>query len=306
MKDKELVVASPFSFDVQQIISQAVEKGTGVEVMRELYAMRNEMKKEAAKEAYNLALAAFQAACPTINKSKAVIIGGARRYSYAPLDDIISQVKGLLKESGFSYSFNAEFKEGAQIITCTARHEAGHSEIATFRAPTESNAGMSEVQKHGAALTFAKRYAFCQVFGIMTGDEDMDAGKEQEGSEPPKTQAKTYAPPPKTDPPKTDPETTKTKNFKFLQEMENCKKALVDMLGKEAGEGTYYNTLADGGYAHANEIAEKNRQVAAYRAMRNIIKEASRPKKSTAAEMGAEISKDMKEGYIAPKEGNLL
>ena len=36
---------------------------------------------------------------------------------------------------------------------------------------------MSAQQKVGAALTFAKRYAFCNAFGIMTGDEDNDANQ---------------------------------------------------------------------------------------------------------------------------------
>ena len=34
---------------------------------------------------------------------------------------------------------------------------------------------MSQTQVEAAALTFAKRYAFCNAFGILTGDEDTDA-----------------------------------------------------------------------------------------------------------------------------------
>jgi hypothetical protein len=34
---------------------------------------------------------------------------------------------------------------------------------------------MSDTQVTAAALTFAKRYAFCNVFGILTGDEDNEA-----------------------------------------------------------------------------------------------------------------------------------
>jgi hypothetical protein len=34
---------------------------------------------------------------------------------------------------------------------------------------------MSQSQVAAAATTFAKRYAFCNAFGILTGDEDTDA-----------------------------------------------------------------------------------------------------------------------------------
>jgi hypothetical protein len=40
--------------------------------------------------------------------------------------------------------------------------------------PLGTEAFMSEVQKFGARATFAKRYAFCDAFGIITGDKDND------------------------------------------------------------------------------------------------------------------------------------
>jgi hypothetical protein len=148
--------------------------------------MRTQLKQEWAKEEYNRALSEFQARCPAIAKTKIVKDKhGDVRYKYAPLESIIEQVKDLLHASGFSYTFNAVYEReiisdkgmksgGAQIITCTARHIAGWSEVAEFRSPIDWDAYMSDVQKQGSAMTFAKRYAFCSVFGIMTGDEDDD------------------------------------------------------------------------------------------------------------------------------------
>ena len=45
---------------------------------------------------------------------------------------------------------------------------------------------MSQTQVEAAALTFAKRYAFCNAFGILTGDEDTDASPEtaEHGNQP--------------------------------------------------------------------------------------------------------------------------
>src|SRR5262249_52436437 len=52
--------------------------------------------------------------------------------------------------------------------SCRARHEVGCG----WRAI------MSQTQVVAAALTFAKRYAFCNAFGILTGNEDTDAQPE--------------------------------------------------------------------------------------------------------------------------------
>src|SRR3990167_3791525 len=43
---------------------------------------------------------------------------------------------------------------------------------------------MNAAQKVASALTYAKRYAFCNAFGILTGDADDDARLTGNGDEP--------------------------------------------------------------------------------------------------------------------------
>jgi hypothetical protein len=54
---------------------------------------------------------------------------------------------------------------------------------------------MTDQQKHGARVTFAKRYAFCNALGILTGDEDLDgAGTDKKPAPlPTNTKAKILA-----------------------------------------------------------------------------------------------------------------
>ena len=290
MENKSLT--TPFVFDVQEVIEQAVKAGTAVEVMEKLLQMRNLMKAEAAKEAYNIALSEFQAACPTIQKKKKVAFKDTK-YSYAPLDEIIEQVKGLLKASGFSYTFDAVYADAAQTITCTARHIAGHSETASFRAPTQSNAGMNEIQKNGAAMTYAKRYAFCQVFGITTGDEDTD-GAGQNGNGKPETPAKSAA------------------DAKYMAAIKKAVDELVYILGETAGMQTYKNMLAGLGYEYADEITDRATRETAYKSLVELVKQAKEadakakkfaaektPAKSNAAELGKEVA-DAVKGKLKP------
>lgn len=159
---------------IQLLIAQAVEKGTPVETMEKLLAMRKELKAEYAKEQFDIAMANFQSECPVIVKTAKVLEKDniKVRYMYAPLDTIVEQVKGIVSKYGLSYTIRITNDEKNITATCKVTHSAGHSEESAFVVPIGTEQFMSESQKYGARATFAKRYAFCNAFGIMTGEED--------------------------------------------------------------------------------------------------------------------------------------
>lgn len=170
-------------FNLEQLISQGITKGLPIETMKELLAMRKELKDEWAKEQYYNSLSTFQSKCPIISKTKDVLNkdGVSKRYSYAPLEDIVSQVKELLKDCGFSYTLTSKQEKNEYISICTVHHKDGHSEISEFKLPLEDSQYMSSIQKVGSTRTYANRYCFCNAFGIMTEDEDNDGNiKENE------------------------------------------------------------------------------------------------------------------------------
>ncbi len=167
---------------IESLISQAISNNTSVDTMEKLLAMRRELKAEYAKEQYDTAMSNFQATCPVIEKTKVVKTNqGQIAYKYAPLEDIITQVKSMISENGFSYSVDTKTDELNITAICTIKHIAGHSESSSFTVPLGNRTNiMSASQQVAAAITYAKRYAFCNVLGILTGDEDTDAKKEEE------------------------------------------------------------------------------------------------------------------------------
>lgn len=180
MKDKEtkgVALVSPTS--AEALIGQAIQKGVDVGTMERLLAMRTQIKAEQAKEAFNRAMAAFQAECPTIVKTKEVRTrSGIVAYKYAPIESIVSQVKPYLQRNGFSYTTQIDLTEKGVRATCKVVHEAGHTEESSMEVPLGNKTDiMSQSQVTAAASTFAKRYAFCNAFGILTGDEDNDGAK---------------------------------------------------------------------------------------------------------------------------------
>jgi len=171
---------------IEGMIALAITNKVDVGTMERLMAMRKELKVEKAKEDFDKAMASFQAECPTIKKTKMVKTNaGVLAYKYAPIEDIVDQVKGLIKKNGFSYSSNmAIIKDAGTTIKVSLKitHSGGHSEITEMSVPLGTKTGiMSDSQVVAAASTFAKRYAFCNAFGILTEDEDNEkAMKEKE------------------------------------------------------------------------------------------------------------------------------
>jgi hypothetical protein len=64
---------------------------------------------------------------------------------------------------------------------CTVKHQDGHFETTDIDVPlTTLTKIMSKPQQVAATVTFAKRYALKNAFGIETEDEDTDAQGEEE------------------------------------------------------------------------------------------------------------------------------
>lgn len=160
--------------EVQLLISQAVENKVPVETLEKLLDLRDRVKIEQGKEAFDIDMSVFQGECPIINKTKIVKDNrGNELYKYAPLDQIVRQVKALLTKCNFSYSIKTETNEKNVKATCIARHRLGHKEESSMEVPLGTKTAiMSQTQVVASALTFAKRYSFCDVFGIMTGEDD--------------------------------------------------------------------------------------------------------------------------------------
>jgi hypothetical protein len=163
----------------QALIQAAIEKNVPIEILERLLAMRERLQKEQAEIAFREAMSLFQSKCPIIGKSKAVKNkdGKTTRYKYAPLDEIVRQVQPLIFECGLSYDIEARFVQDPSAVEVTVRvsHNLGHSKETSFQAPVDPESYMNAPQKGASASTFAKRYAFCNAFGILTGDEDDDA-----------------------------------------------------------------------------------------------------------------------------------
>src|SRR6266851_9767896 len=163
---------------VDLLITQAISNNVSVETLERLLIMREKWKAQQAKEAYFISMAEFQNECPIIKKTKKVYNKqGIFLYPYAPIESIIYQVRPLIYKHGFSYAMITVPDKEYGIVSCIIRHVEGHEIIhPPVRYPLGERTNiMSATQQYAAALTYAKRYAFCDAFGIMTGNVDTDS-----------------------------------------------------------------------------------------------------------------------------------
>ncbi len=175
MEQQNLIIQENNS--AEKLIEQAIDKNVPIETMEKLLGMRRELRAEWAKTKFDESMAKFQGECPVIVKTKN---GGKTKmgivaYKYAPLDEIVSKTKSLIQDNGFSYLIKTEMKKDTVKVICIVKHKFGHSEDTSVVMPLSTRTDiMSAPQQTAATITFAKRYAFCNAFGILTGDEDND------------------------------------------------------------------------------------------------------------------------------------
>lgn len=164
------------------LMVEAVRSGN-IEVMERVMAIRRELKAEAAREAFFDAFAEFQSECPIIKKTKWVKSStGANLYAYAPLEQIIKQAGPFISKHGFSYTIKPSIEAGDDahplgriVANCRVQHSAGHAEESVFMIDVrEATNFTNSAQQAGVALTYAKRYALCAAFGIVTAEDDTD------------------------------------------------------------------------------------------------------------------------------------
>jgi hypothetical protein len=164
---------------MQHLLHFAIERGTPVEQLEKLVDLADRMERRQAERDFAVAMAAFQAECPSIKKgSRAKVAtkgGGSYSYTYAELDDIARVVNPILARHGLSYSWDSTVDRDILTCLCTVRHLNGHSVTSRFTLPVENPSAMNPQQKVGAALTFAERRSLSAVLGLTTTNDDTDA-----------------------------------------------------------------------------------------------------------------------------------
>ena len=123
------------------------------------------------------ALVAFQGEMPVVGKANTANVptkaGGSYRYTYADLADIVRAASPHLTKHGLAFTTHPGFTESGQLLlTGILHHTSGQTLSGAL--PLSGHTP----QEVGSAITYARRYLFGCLTGIVT-DEDDDGAQAQ-------------------------------------------------------------------------------------------------------------------------------
>ncbi len=85
------------------------------------------MQAQAARQAFDKALAAAKAKIPVIAKNRQAMLG-RQPYRHEDLAEIARTVSPILARQGLSYRFRSHSTDGLVTVVCVIAHRDGHSE----------------------------------------------------------------------------------------------------------------------------------------------------------------------------------
>lgn len=171
-KQESQAIAVRSTPGIEDLMAQAVATNN-LDTIERVFALRNQVKAEAAKEAFFAALAEFQSLVPKIRKRKK-----AYGYFYAPIGDIEAAIRDAMKQCGLSKRWVQEETGDQVTVSCIFTHAEGHSESATI-GPVgwdllERTERMNGLQHRAAVIAYLQRYTLIAAGGLATADDDTD------------------------------------------------------------------------------------------------------------------------------------
>lgn len=167
-QEQETKAIAPVA-SAQGLIEMAITSGADIDKLERLMQLQERYDAKNAKSSYLQAVSMFQAVCPSIKKLKK-----GHNSKYAPLEDIIAQVKEPLSNCGLSYSFSQTQTAGNINVSCHLSHVDGHTETVSLESEHDKSGGKQPIQALASAVQYLRRYTFTGVTGIVPCDEDSD------------------------------------------------------------------------------------------------------------------------------------
>jgi hypothetical protein len=155
------------------LIELAINKDLDIEKLTKLMELRKQVQADDARKAFFKAMNDFQANVPEIRKAKSVKFNQTE-YKYAPLADIVRQIKDTCKEYGLSYRWEIVDTKDEIKVTCLITHIDGHTEVTTMTASPDGSGSKNPIQARGSAIEYLKRYTLIGALGLSTADSDVD------------------------------------------------------------------------------------------------------------------------------------
>jgi hypothetical protein len=147
--------------------------------MSALLEMRRELQAEQNRIEFDAALSRVQEQIGPVSKRGTIPLKGAS-IRFAIFEDIQSVVKPILRQEGFTTTYDEEIVESVKRVTCTLSRNGHSRSVSTYVPVKDSHASRSEAQAMVSAQSYGRRRALINILDIeMQGEDDDGAGGSQ-------------------------------------------------------------------------------------------------------------------------------
>lgn len=148
----------------------ARDPAVDIDKMERLMLMKERADAQAARQAFDDAMADMQPKLPAIGERG----NAAGRYTFALWEDINAVVKPILQQHGFALTFRTSFDNGV-TVTGVLSHRMGHREETSITLPADGSGNKNAVQAVASSVSYGKRYTASALLNLTTHGEDDDA-----------------------------------------------------------------------------------------------------------------------------------
>lgn len=160
----------------------AVQSGADMDQLERFMTLQTQWERREAEKAYSKAFAAFKSEAVRIIKNRSVTAGPLNGKKYAELFAVVNAVTPALSQHGLSASWKLTKDERDWLeVTCTLRHELGHSESVSMGGPPDAGGAKNKIQERASTITYLERYTLKAITGLSEQeDDDGGVGKQDD------------------------------------------------------------------------------------------------------------------------------
>lgn len=173
IRSMPIPIVAPTPLDM---LNRAVASGASMELVERLMALHERYEANAARKAFDAAIAAAKAEIRPIIRTAT----GHNAKKYADFASIAREVDPKLAAHGLGYRFRTTQTDRI-TVTCVLFHEAGHREENTLAGPPDTSGNKNAIQAIGSTLTYLQRYSLVQALGLAAADDDDGNGSTDTG-----------------------------------------------------------------------------------------------------------------------------
>ena len=176
LKKSEAIVETVQDNALMALISRAaMDASFDVAKLQALMEMKERWDATEASKKFNEAFAAFKSEAVRIVKSREVDAGPLKGKKYAELYAVVNAVTPALSKYGLSASWRITRDEKDWIeVTCTIRHQDGHSESVAMGGPPDVGGAKSPIQARASTVSYLERYTLKAITGLSEEGDDID------------------------------------------------------------------------------------------------------------------------------------